>query len=325
MAATIEEQLAIYLTDAHAIELQALVQVKRAVEIAGDPALADAFAKHIEETERHERFVRGRLEALSWAPAPHKDIAGKATGIGFALFARFQPDTPGKLAAHAYSYEHMELAAYDLLGRVAERADDSETALMAQMIERDERTMAERIEGLFDEAVDASLRELGAEQKLDQQLDKYLADAHAIEQQAIQLLKKAAKIAGVKDLAAAYEEHLDETEKHKELLERRLNERDSSPSRLKDSALRLGALNWGVFFQAQVDTPAKLAGFTYAFEHLEIAAYELLARVAARAGDEQTISAARQILLQEREAAGRIHSLFDYALDASLDAAGVTA
>jgi ferritin-like metal-binding protein YciE len=153
MATTVEEQLAIYLTDAHAIEEQALVQMKRAPELAGDPELAEAFSKHLEETARHERFVRGRLETLSWSPTPHKDIAGKATGIGFALFARFQPDSPGKLAAHAYSYEHMELAAYDLLGRMAERAEDSETALMAHMIEQDERTMAERIEARFDGAV----------------------------------------------------------------------------------------------------------------------------------------------------------------------------
>ena len=61
---TVEEQLAIYLTNAHAIELQALVQVERAQEIAGDPELADAFANHVDETKRHERFVRARLEAL---------------------------------------------------------------------------------------------------------------------------------------------------------------------------------------------------------------------------------------------------------------------
>ena len=122
MATTVEEQLAIYLTNAHSIEVQALVQVERAKEIARDPELAAAFETHVEETQRHERFVRSRLEALSRAPVPYKDLAGKATGIGFALFARFQPDTPGKLAAHAYSYEHMELAAYDLLGRLAKRA-----------------------------------------------------------------------------------------------------------------------------------------------------------------------------------------------------------
>jgi len=116
-----------------------------------------------------------------------------------------------------------------------------------------------------------------------------------------------------------------QTTEHSELLERRLRARGSSPSALKDAALRLGALNWGMFFQAQVDTPAKLAGFSYAFEHLEIAAYELLKRVAARAADEETISTAAKILLEEREAAGRIHSLFDYALDASLQEAGITA
>ncbi|MBV8941382.1 MAG: DUF892 family protein, partial [Solirubrobacterales bacterium] len=226
MATTVEEQLAIYLTNAHAIELQALVQVERAKEIAGDPELAAAFAKHVEETQRHERFVRSRLEALSWAPVSHKDIAGKATGIGFALFARFQPDTPGKLAAHAYSYEHMELAAYDLLGRLAKRAEDSETELMAHMIEQDERTMAQRIEACFDGAVDASLRELGADD-LGNQLDKYLADAHAIEQQAIQLLKKGSKIAGVKELADAFEDHLEETNEHSELVEERLKARGS--------------------------------------------------------------------------------------------------
>ncbi len=322
MATTVEEQLAIYLTNAHSIELQALVQVERAKEIAGDPELAAAFEKHVEETERHERFVRSRLEALSWAPVPHKDVAGKATGIGFALFARFQPDTPGKLTAHAYSYEHMELAAYDLLGRLATRAEDSETELMAHMIEQDERKMAERLEACFDRAVDASLHEVGADD-LGDQLDKYLADAHAIEQQAIALLKKGPKIVGVKELADAFEDHLEETNEHSALLEQRLEARGSGPSKLKDAVLRLGALNWGAFFQAQVDTPAKLAGFAFAFEHLEIASYELLKRVAARAGDEETISVAERILLQERNAAGRIHSLFDYALDASLQEAGV--
>src|SRR6266542_4820897 len=72
-----------------------------------------------------------------------------------------------------------------------------------------------------------------------------------------------------------------------------------SPSRLKDAAMRAGALNWGMFFQAQPDTPHKLAAFAYAFEHLEIAAYEQLKRVAARAGDEATVELADQILAQE--------------------------
>ena len=67
------------------------------------------------------------------------------TGGGFALFAKFNPDTAGKLVTHAYSYEHMELAAYDLLSRIAERAQDADTAELARRILAEERAMAERL------------------------------------------------------------------------------------------------------------------------------------------------------------------------------------
>ena len=54
----------------------------------------------------------------------------------------------------------------------------------------------------------------------------------------------------------------------------------------------MGATNLGMFLKAQVDAPAKLAAFAYAFEHLEIAAYGLLKRVAMRAGDDDTAATA---------------------------------
>jgi ferritin-like metal-binding protein YciE len=216
----------------------------------------------------------------------------------------------------------MELATYDLLARLAVRAGDEETKLTAELIAKDERAMIERLAALFDRAVDASLGELERED-LDKQLNKYLADAHAIEQQATQLLSKGPELAGAQELASVYEEHKAETERHSELIEERLGARGAKPSTLKDTAMRLGALNWGTFFGAQVDTPAKLAGFTYAFEHLEVAGYELLARLATRAGDRATAATADTILLEERAAAARVHELFDHALDASLYEAGV--
>jgi len=323
VASSVEKQLNLYLQDLHAIELQALEQVKRAPKIAGDPEIAAAFSDHVRETERHRLYVEDRLMARSWAPVPQKDITAKVTGVGMALFARFQPDTPGKLVAHSYSYERMELAAYDLLAKVAERARDSETALTARMIAKDERAMAERLARSFDRAVDASLREL-ERHDIGKHLSKYLADAHAIEQQATKLLEKAPKLAGADELAHAFEEHLDETRHHSDLVQARLDARGASRSALKDAALRLGALNLGMFMKGQVDTPAKLAAFAYAFEHLEIAAYELLKRVAARIEDTQTIAAADDILVQERAAAARIHDLFDHALEASLDEARAT-
>jgi len=320
----LQTQLIKYLTDAHAIERQALVQMKRAPGMAGDAKIAAAFERHRNETEEHGRLVDERLDALGASPSTLKDAAGALTGMGFGLFAKLQPDTPGKLVAHAFSYEHMELAAYDLLARVADRAGDLETARVARTIEEQEEAMAQRLADMFDRAVDASLRDLSPDD-LGEQLDKYLQDAHAIEAQAIQLLSKGPKLAGTRELADVYEEHLRQSEEHRQLVDTRLRARGASPSKLKDAALRMGALNWGLFFGAQPDTPAKLGAFSYAFEHLEIASYELLRRAAGRAGDSQTQSMADTVLGDERAAAEKIHAAFDHALDASLEAQGVPA
>jgi ferritin-like metal-binding protein YciE len=321
---TIEEQLVKYLTDVHSIEEQALVQMKVAPGIAGNERIASAFSDHLTETEGHERLVSERLEAHGARPSKVKDLAGTLTGAGFGAFAKAQPDTPGKLVAHAFSYEHMEEAAYDLLGRVAHRAGDNATVEVAGRIEAQEHAMGDRLAGCFDLAVDAALRELDPDD-LSKQLDKYLADAHALEAQALVLLGKAPDIAGSPELASTYSSHREETEEHQRLLAARLDARGASPSRLKDAALSLGALNWGAFFAAQPDTPAKLAAFAYAFEHLEVAAYELLRRVAARVADDETEHVADRILGEENAAAAHIRSLFELALDASLAEQGVAA
>src|ERR671931_818580 len=181
---TIGDQLTKYLTDAHSIEAQALQQLRSAPDVAGDPELSKAFREHLVETEGHERLVRERLEARGARPSAAKDIVMRLGGIGFLLFARLQPDTPGKLTAHAYSYEHLELAAYELLARVAERAGDQETVEVARRIREEERRMADRLAFAFDRAVEAPLPDVGRDD-LNKQLGKYLADAHAIEAQAI--------------------------------------------------------------------------------------------------------------------------------------------
>jgi ferritin-like metal-binding protein YciE len=320
----IDEQLVKYLTDAHSIEVQALAQMRSAPDMAGAPQLAEAFRVHLVETERHEQLVRERLEAHGAEPNRLKDILMGIGGKGFVLFARTQPDTTGKLTAHALSYEHLELAAYEELIQVAERAGDQETADVGRRIRDEEAAMAQRLEDATDAAVEASLREKDPAD-LEKQLVKYLTDAHAIEGQAIKLLEKGTKIAGDPVLAQLYEEHLGETREHQRLVEARLEAHGSSPNALKDAAMRLGALNWGMFFQSQPDTPGKLAAFAHAFEYLEIGGYEQLVRVARRVGDADTVQAVEGILVQERAAARKIAAAFDRAVEASLQAQGVTA
>jgi ferritin-like metal-binding protein YciE len=313
----LDEQLTKYLTDAHSIEQQALAQLRYAPRLAGDRELAALFRAHLTETEDQERRVRSRLEAHDAAPSKVKDVVMQAGGLGFLLFARSQPDTPGKLTAHAYSYEHLEVAAYELLARVADRAGDTETADIARDIREQERTMGERLAWAFDPAATASLKAKDAQ---DARTDviRYLADAHAIEAQSIQLLERGPQLAGDAELEGLYREHLDESRGQQRLVAERLDALGGSPSKVKDAAMRLGALNWGLFFASHPDTPGKLAAFAYAFEHLEIAGYELLRRVAAHAHDEETARLAITLAAQERAAAQRIADQWDHAVDASL-------
>src|ERR671932_1268524 len=154
---TIEEQLTKHLTDVHSIEEQAIAQLRLAPRIAGDRDLARVYADHLQETEGQERLVREQLERHGAKPSTVKDVAGRVGGWGMILFARANPDTPGKLAAHAYSYEHMELAAYELLRRVADRAGDPVVSAVASRIGEQERAMADRLDAQWDRAVDASL------------------------------------------------------------------------------------------------------------------------------------------------------------------------
>jgi ferritin-like metal-binding protein YciE len=324
MTRELEDQLTKYLTDAHSIEVQALAQLRTAPDIAGADVLAKAFRDHLSETEGHEQTTRELLEARDEKPSKVKDVVMGFGGKGFLLFARLQPDTPGKLFAHALSFEGLELASYELLRRVADRAGAQDVIDAAYRIAGEERSMIERLEAHVDAALDAALSEHPRDE-LGTLLPKYLADAHAIEEQAIQLLERAPKLVDEPELESVFSHHLTETREHAELIQSRLQALDENSSSLKDAALRLGALNWGAFFQGHPDTPGKLAGFAYAFEHLEIGSYELLSRLADRAGDTQTAEVARTILAQERDAAETIASAFDTALTASLRAVGVTA
>jgi ferritin-like metal-binding protein YciE len=182
--------------------------------------------------------------------------------------------------------------------------------------------MADRLAERWDLAVDASLREKGADE-LREEVVKYLRDAHSLEAQALQLLETGPKIVGFDALAAVFREHFVQTQEHQRLVAERLEALDSGPSRLQAGAMRVGALNIGTFFKAQPDTPAKLAGFAYAFEALESGAYELLARTARRAGDDPTAALAQRILGEERAAAERVAGTWDAAVDAALSAQGV--
>jgi ferritin-like metal-binding protein YciE len=59
---------------------------------------------------------------------------------------------------HFYAFEHLEIAAYEFLARIARDSDDGETADVAERILEQERRAAEKIAGTFDRSAELCMR-----------------------------------------------------------------------------------------------------------------------------------------------------------------------
>src|SRR5258707_626071 len=118
----IEERL-----DAHAIEAQSIRLLEKAPKIVDDPELAKVFEDHLDETRAQQEIVDARLGAYGAGPSRLKDAVMRLGALNWGGFLAAQPDTPGKLAGFAYAFERLEIAGYEELKRVADRAGDQET------------------------------------------------------------------------------------------------------------------------------------------------------------------------------------------------------
>jgi ferritin-like metal-binding protein YciE len=319
MARDRQQEVIHFLSDLYSVEQQALVQMTDAPQLAGDEPLAEAFRTHEQETREHARLVGDRLEQLGGSTSALKDAVMKLGGRGFLLFARSLPETPGRLLSHACSYEAMEWAGYTMLVTMAEHAQDSQTAAVGRTIRGQEQAMRDRLAGRLG-AVEALVHQGLDAEGVAPHVRKHLAEAHALERQSVKLLERSGEIARAPALEQVYHEQLDASTKHRAALEQRLDALGGSPSKIEDLALAIGGTNWSLFFQAQSDTPVKLAAFVYAFDHLRIAGYELLLRTARRAADADTEALVVQTLQTQRLVSDRLAGVFEESVLSTFDA-----
>ncbi|WJN61759.1 MULTISPECIES: ferritin-like domain-containing protein [unclassified Pseudomonas] len=135
--------------------------------------------------------------------------------------------------------------------------------------------------------------------KRDNLID-WLRDAHAMEQQAEQMLSaQKSRLENYPKLRTRIEKHLEETQGQKALLEQTLARLGKEPSTLKDIGGKLMAFGQAVGGMAVSDEVIKGAMAGYVFENVEIAAYTVLIAAAKAAGDVETQKACEQILPQE--------------------------
>src|SRR5215218_5415919 len=162
MAKSTQEKLVSYLKDTHALEQMSLQMTQAAAKATKDPQMRQLFEHHHEETKEHERQIRQRIEAHGDTVSKAKGVGGRVAALAKGAGAMAASDTPGRLARDGYVQEHTEVAAYELLCRVAERAGDTETVAAGRQILENERQTAEKIAASWDHAVDLSLGQTGA-------------------------------------------------------------------------------------------------------------------------------------------------------------------
>jgi ferritin-like metal-binding protein YciE len=157
----LKEKLADYVEDAHAMEQNDLKMIDSMISTTDDPEVKRMLENHRRETEEHERRMRERLDALGRGTSTRK----QAQAVGAALLKgvgdRARGDKAGKNARDGYTAEHMEIAAYQLLERLAKKAGDDETAQAARQNRSDEEEMARRIDQSWDRTLDLTLEENG--------------------------------------------------------------------------------------------------------------------------------------------------------------------
>jgi ferritin-like metal-binding protein YciE len=146
--------------------------------------------------------------------------------------------------------------------------------------------------------------------RLDQELNQWLRDAHAMEEQAEQMLTaQANRIENYPELSAGIERHLQETKSQRERLEQCLDRRGTSSSGMKDVAGKVTAMMQGIGGSITSDEVAKGAMASYAFEHFEISAYRMLIAAAELAGDHETARVCETILREEEAMAAQLERL----------------
>jgi ferritin-like metal-binding protein YciE len=157
----LQEQLIKHIDEAHAMEQNVLRMLDGMISTTDDPEILDALEHHKMQTQGHADRMAQRLEAHDAAPSTVKQIGGVLGALAKMPLDLVRGEKAGRNARDGYATEHLEIAGYELLRRIAQKAGDEETATAALEIIEEERAMAKVIEQHWDKFATLSLQEEG--------------------------------------------------------------------------------------------------------------------------------------------------------------------
>lgn len=132
------------------------------------------------------------------------------------------------------------------------------------------------------------------------QLHSWLKDAHAMEEQAEQMLiAQAKRLENYPKLRDRINQHIEETKSQAERITECLNAMNESESTMKDLGGKIAAMGQAIGGSMASDEAVKGGIASYAFEHFEIANYRALIAAADKLGENHVKSVCEDILQEE--------------------------
>ena len=157
----LHQRLVKHIDEALAMEQNVLRMLDGMISTTDDPEIKETLRRHKAETETHADRMRSRLESYGETPSMVREAGGILGSLMKSVVDLTRGEKAGRNARDGYATEHMEIAAYQLLERIAEHAGDEETAEAARLNRADEERVAKEIDANWDKFAELSLKEEG--------------------------------------------------------------------------------------------------------------------------------------------------------------------
>jgi ferritin-like metal-binding protein YciE len=157
----LEEKLVEYIDDAYAMEQNVLRMLDGMIGTTEDPQMKRALERHKKQTEKQAERLEGCLSEHGATPSAVKEAGGVMAALMKSVVDMARGDKAGRNARDGFATEHMEIASYQMLERVAKKAGDTRTAAVARQNREEEEAMARSIDSKWNKIVEQSLKEEG--------------------------------------------------------------------------------------------------------------------------------------------------------------------
>jgi ferritin-like metal-binding protein YciE len=156
-----KQQLVKHIDEAYAMEQNVLRMLDGMISTTDDPQILDLLEHHKVETQQQAERLEGRLDAHGATPSTVRELGGILGALAKLPLDLVRTEKAGRNARDAFATEHMEIAAYQLLERVARAVGDEETVAVASLNRGEEEAMAYKLDQLWDRFAELSMQEEG--------------------------------------------------------------------------------------------------------------------------------------------------------------------